>query len=207
MQFIMTAGVPGSGKTFYKDKEVAKMIEQGQTFIKCSEISSGEQKSQRPFTVISMDEIRRELTGDINDQTQNALVFDKARKYILEALKNNIDVIYDATNVYAKSRKEMAEIAKSFKAKTKLIVCAPSLATSMQQVKSRAQISDQYVPEEIIERMQKRFQMPSRREGWDEIAWHGDRMIDRERFQSAVLSLSKGLTCSHGISYALPYRR
>ena len=55
--------------------------------------------------VISSDSIREEILGDVNDQTQNDLVFKEVHNRIRKALLNHYHVIVDATNINIKSRK------------------------------------------------------------------------------------------------------
>lgn len=56
---------------------------------------------------MSSDAIRAELLGDEEDQTNNSLVFDEAHSRILGLLGMDIPVVFDATNVNRKFRKEL----------------------------------------------------------------------------------------------------
>jgi predicted kinase len=58
-------------------------------------------------TVISPDEIRKELTGNISDQSRNKEVFAIAKKRAIEALKNGKLVVFDATNLNTKLRNDL----------------------------------------------------------------------------------------------------
>ena len=49
--------------------------------------------------IVSTDAIRRELTKDISDQSQNSKVWDEAPKRMLEILERKGRVVLDATNV------------------------------------------------------------------------------------------------------------
>jgi len=79
---ILTIGVPGSGKSTWSKEFV---------------------KENPDYIRICPDEIREELTGNINDQSKNYLVWEIARKRVIENLKK-YNVILDATNVNTKSR-------------------------------------------------------------------------------------------------------
>ena len=65
------------------------------------------------YEVVSPDNIRKELTGSISDQTKNKEVFQEVDKRIDEALKNNKQVILDATNLNTKLRREFTDKIKS----------------------------------------------------------------------------------------------
>ncbi|MCS7316940.1 MAG: AAA family ATPase, partial [Candidatus Dojkabacteria bacterium] len=58
-------------------------------------------------TVISLDEIRKELTGDISDQSKNREVVEIAKDRLVEALSKGGLVIFDATNVNTKLRNDL----------------------------------------------------------------------------------------------------
>lgn len=82
-KFIIPVGISGSGKS---------------TWINANRKSN--------TVVISPDEIRRELTGNISDQSKNNDVFVLAFKKAIDALNNGNDVIFDATNVTSFHRKK-----------------------------------------------------------------------------------------------------
>jgi predicted kinase len=82
----LMVGIPGSGKSSW----------------------IAENKSENAV-VVSPDDIRRELSGNVSDQTQNAKVWELAKQRTVEALKLGKDVILDATNVATKSRKRFLQ--------------------------------------------------------------------------------------------------
>ena len=55
--------------------------------------------------IVSTDSIRKEINGDENIQANRGLIFNIAHKRIIEILKNNEDVIFDATNITRHDRK------------------------------------------------------------------------------------------------------
>ena len=75
--FIMLVGPPGAGKTSY-----AKWLK----------------KKYMNFEIISPDEIRKEMTGDECDQTNNTAVFDKVYSRICTYLAECYNVIYATSN-------------------------------------------------------------------------------------------------------------
>ena len=81
-KMIVLVGLPGSGKTTWAKQYVEKNLN----------------------TVhLSSDELRIELFG-FEDQTKNHLLFRELNKRTVEALNDNKDVIYDATNLNRKKR-------------------------------------------------------------------------------------------------------
>lgn len=76
---IVPIGISGSGKSTYVNELREKLGDK--------------------LVVISPDEIRVELSGDINDQSKNAKVFEIAKERIIKAIKEGKVVYFDATNV------------------------------------------------------------------------------------------------------------
>lgn len=79
-----------------------------------------------PVEIVCPDEIRKELTGSISDQSQNARVFQLAHSRTKQYLSEGTDVIFDATNTRAKARKELIAIARGVGSETELIVLMDS---------------------------------------------------------------------------------
>ena len=102
--FFMMVGLPGSGKsTFARDV-----------------------LSASPGAVVhSSDEIRRELLGDENDQTQQALVFSTLHERVFSDLRAGKNVVYDATNINYKQRKQFVDCVRALRIRDcKLPVCS-----------------------------------------------------------------------------------
>ena len=77
VRLIMLCGLPGSGKS-----TLAKKI-----------------SSKYDYTIVSSDAIRKELYGDESIQTDNSKVFRLVQDRIVDCLKNDTSVIFDATNL------------------------------------------------------------------------------------------------------------
>ncbi len=79
-EFIMYIGISGSGKSThanqYKDN----------------------------YVIVSSDEYREKLYGDINDQTHNNELFSIIHKDIIDLINEDKNVIFDATNLSSKHR-------------------------------------------------------------------------------------------------------
>ena len=142
--FVMVVGLPGSGKS---------------TFIK--KIFDG-----YGFTIHSSDAIREELSGDVNNQDINKQVFDTLHKRIKDDLSNGKSTVYDATNISWKRR-------KAFLTEIKNIPCFKYcylMATPYEVCLERNKLRDRVVPDYVIERMYRNFDIPWYNEGWDHIS-------------------------------------
>jgi predicted kinase len=83
-EFVMLIGIPGSGKTDWL-------------------------KKHKPDThvVVCPDKIREKLTGSISDQSVNRETWREVYSRIIDALKQKINVILDATNLDTHFRNEL----------------------------------------------------------------------------------------------------
>ena len=74
--------------------------------------------AEHPDTiVICPDEIRKELTGSISDQSQNSNVFSTAFKRLRKAIQaETADIIFDGTNIRGKTRTEIIDCADCLRA-------------------------------------------------------------------------------------------
>ena len=141
--FIMMVGLVGSGKS----TKAQKLAEEYNA------------------NIYSSDAIREELSGDINNQDINDLVFKTLHKRVKEDLQNGKNCIYDATNISYKKR-------MAFLRELKNIPCAKIcvlMATPYQECLKHNASRDRVVPEEVIERMYKNFNIPFFYEGWNQI--------------------------------------
>lgn len=143
VKFIMMCGLPASGKSTYAQK-LAK---------------------EQNANIHSSDEIRKELSGDINNQDINKLVFKTLHNRVKEDLRNGKNCIYDATNISYKRR--MAFLQELNKIPCEKI-CVLVAATYKDCLDRNAQ-RERNVPEEVIKRMYMNFNTPYYYEGWDDI--------------------------------------
>lgn len=125
-------GTPGSGKSTY-----------------CKNIFPN-------VNVISLDEIRKELTGDITDQSQNDLVFSTGIKRLHNILKNRQSVIWDATSVSRKIRKLLIDTARKYGAFVSMVHFDLPLEVCLERNYKR----DRVVPEDIIKKFYHNMQSP-----------------------------------------------
>lgn len=115
--------------------------------------------------IVSSDNIRKELYGDENIQGDNNKVFRIVQERIINGLKNNKNMIYDATNISYKTR--MAFLQRIRKLEVEKI--AIMVATPYEQCLIRNSQRERQVPEEVIKRMYFNFYVPQYFEGWDDI--------------------------------------
>ena len=155
MKIIMLVGLPGSGKSTY-----AKHI-----------------KNENTIT-ISSDEIREELLDNVNDQTNNTLVFETVNNRVIEHLqkKDFSTIIVDATNLSRKYRMNFLNRIKKFNVEKQCMVIAAPYEDCLDNNKSRERV----VPEEVMRKMYLRFEIPQYFEGWDAIDF--ELKYDREMY-------------------------
>lgn len=139
--FVCLVGLPGSGKSFYA-KELA---------------------SQYDAEIFSSDSLREELFNDVNFQGDNNALFKELHRRIKECLKSGKSAIYDATNINMKKRKAFLDELKNISCKK--ICCL--MATPYKVCLERNAQRERKVPEEVITRMYKNFNVPFWYEGWD----------------------------------------
>ena len=137
MKLIIMCGPSGSGKS-----TIAKQID---------------------GIVISTDDIREELLGDANDQSNGDLIFNTAYYRLESFMGSDNVVIFDATNLNSKSRKRAIELGKKYDAEIIAIVMKKTLEECIENQNKR----DRKVPVEVIEKQFKKCVMPTKEEGFD----------------------------------------
>lgn len=115
--------------------------------------------------IVSSDNIRKELYGDENIQGDNNKVFRILQERIINGLKNNKNMIYDATNISYKTR--IAFLQRLNKLEVEKI--AIMVATPYEDCLIRNSQRERKVPEEVIKRMYNNFYVPQYFEGFDDI--------------------------------------
>ena len=138
-KFIIPVGISGSGKSTW----IKTLVGMG-------------------YEVISPDDIRRELTGNISDQSKNNEVFSLAFQRAANALENNKNVIFDATNVSSDLRQKMLNylknsVKKDFDAFAKIFDANPEISKERIHKDIEAGVDRSNVPPEAIDRQYKNF--------------------------------------------------
>lgn len=88
------------------------------------------------------------------------------RKRAIAALKEGHDVIYDATNLVARTRKSTLDAIRK---EVECNAAVTFIACSISECKRRQGGRDRKVPNEVIDRMVRQFEVPWYNEGWDQI--------------------------------------
>lgn len=141
--FWMMVGLPGSGKSTY-----------AQDFAKVYNVN-----------IHSSDAIREELSGDINNQDINDLIFKTLHSRIKEDLKNGKSCIYDACNLSYKRRMAFLQELKNTPCEKICVL----IATPYEECLKRNAERERQVPVNVIERMYRSIDVPYEYEGWDDI--------------------------------------
>lgn len=122
-------------------------------------------KDKLNAVIHSSDSIRAEF-GDINDQTQNNLVFETLHKRVKEDLLEGKNVILDATNLHRRRRIHL--ISNHLRNVPCEKICI-LFATPVEICKKNNANRERKVPEEVIDKMVRLFDVPAYCEGWDDI--------------------------------------
>ena len=140
---IMMCGLPASGKST-KAKELAVRYD---------------------ANIHSSDDIRIELTKNVNNQQVNDLVFKTLHDRMKHDLKNGKSCIYDATNVSYKQRMVFLQELKNIPCKKVCVLVATPYEECLKNNSQRKR----KVPEEVIKKMYYKFNIPDLYEGWNEV--------------------------------------
>jgi predicted kinase len=114
--------------------------------------------------VLSSDEARFLISGDENNQECSAGAFQFLELALEMLLRQNKNVILDATNTTRKSRKQWVKLGRKYGARIKMTVFDIPVSLCKQRNAARTR----KVPEAVIDRMAAQFQMPALDE-YDEI--------------------------------------
>lgn len=140
-------------------------------FVMCGLSASGKSSYAKELSkeynavILSSDDIRKSLLGDVADMTGNGLVFDTMHRAMIHLLKQNRNVILDATHLTIKDRKKVLTQLKPFDVKKSIVVVLKDF--------EKCKIDNIYrvnaVPNLVLDKQIRRFQIPSRNEGWDNL--------------------------------------
>lgn len=117
--------------------------------------------------IICPDNIRRELYGDPSIQGDGRKVFAIAYKRFENGITSPRynTVIFDATNITIRARKELINIAKKYN----IDISCYWMNTPKEECIKRQSLRDRKVPVEVIERMARQFQKPTVDEGFKDV--------------------------------------
>lgn len=149
-KLYMLVGIPGSGKS-----TIAKNLD---------------------AKIFSSDDLRKEFWGDENIQGDNNLLFEELHKRIVKSLKNNEDCVYDATNLSSKRRIQFLKLISDIDCEKICILVVTDYELCLRRNKER----ERKVPESVIKNMYKSIEIPSYREGWDDIRVIVNKIEDKD---------------------------
>ncbi|WP_071516803.1 AAA family ATPase [Geitlerinema sp. PCC 9228] len=130
---IFLIGLPGSGKSYSAQKMLAE-------------------KPQR--LLVSTDAIREQLFGDAGIQGAWLVIEKEIRQQFVQAVQQEKETIYDATNAQRRHRREAIALARSVGF---TYLTGVWLDTPVQLCIERNQHRQRQVPEEIIWRMSRQL--------------------------------------------------
>ena len=88
------------------------------------------------YVKICPDDIRKELTGSISDQSKNKEVFELAQKRIDDCIANDKNVFYDATNINTEYRKKCVNKYKETNVRIVYVILPADVNISYQRIKN-----------------------------------------------------------------------
>jgi len=142
-------GISGSGKSTYATGlKTSLRLENGKN-----------------VELVQTDEIRVELTGNAEDQSQNGRVFSVARTRVGDFLGQGKNVIIDATSLSRKDREEWVVIGKAKGAEIRAHFINVPITTAKAQNAKR----DRKVPEWVIDKQLAKLVAPTEAEGFDKV--------------------------------------
>ena len=117
--------------------------------------------------IVSSDAIRTEICpGGVSDQSKNEEVFQIFHRRIKENLLKGNNVITDATNITIKSRRAIFNLVKDIDCEKIGYLVVKNIEDCIKDNKNSDRVA---VPDEVIYRQVKKFQIPFREEGYDNI--------------------------------------
>ena len=132
-QLVLLIGAPGSGKSTIREKLIAQYPD---------------------VKVISMDDRRKELTGDANDQSRNNEVFSWQQRELNKAMEARQSTIVDATNTSRKLRRMLWEAGRRNGALCSAIYFDIPLTTLLERNAQR----EKRVPDDVVKRFYNTMQ-------------------------------------------------
>ena len=136
-------GPPASGKTTYAN-----------TYLK-----------NESTVILSSDDIRKELLNDVQNQSNNKLVFDTLYSRAKDFLKSGKNVVLDCTNTDKNFRQLALDYFKEFNIIKKAII----FKTTKQECLLRDEKRERQVGKNVIENFFENISIPTEEEGFNEI--------------------------------------
>ena len=142
-KLIMMIGLPASGKSTYARELCIK----------------------ENAILISSDDMRQELYGDIDNQDDKSNLFQEIHRRIKNNLKQGNNVVYDATNISWKKRRQLLWDIKKINVIKECYFMATPYEICLKQNENR----ERKIPKHVIKRMYENIYIPQYYEGWNKI--------------------------------------
>lgn len=142
-KLYILVGVPGSGKSTYANK-----------YLKNSNT-----------VVLSSDELRLEMFGDVNDQAHNQLVFNELFKRMRKLLIAGNNVVVDATNINKSIRYNVLKQVEDLNIQRIAIVLKPNI----KKCYSNDLLRERSVGKQVIDKFAKLYEEPTTAEGFNKV--------------------------------------
>lgn len=139
--FIMTVGIPGSSKSTWTKYYSSSY---------CS-------ATNKLWNIVCPDQIRKELTGDISNISQDAKVWKIAKERVIKTLSEGKNCILDSTMTKSKARRDFIKDLPLCYRFAKVFECDPEAAKERIKKDIENKVDRSRVPEEIVDRMQENF--------------------------------------------------
>lgn len=107
--------------------------------------------------LISLDGIRREITGKSENQSHNGQVLRAAKECLKDALRRKTRVVWDATSLRTDGRAMVLDLAHAYHAHTRIITFPVSLETAAKRNRGRKEM----IPTSVLERQAARMEWPT----------------------------------------------
>ena len=121
--------------------------------------------------VFSSDDYREKMFGDRKDQTHNKEIWAQLYQDLRAALEAAEDCLLDATNCTIKSRLKCIEALKGVDCVKIASIISTDAEACIKRNKNRKE--EEQVPEEVVYKFIKGFEVPLPWEGWDRIYFQG----------------------------------
>lgn len=164
-------GIAGSGKSTRALEIQKKAYDNGQECV-----------------ILSSDALREELLGDVADQSNNTMIFDVMRKRLKENIYER-DVVLDATNCTRKDRATFFSCLNQDKLKWINIIAVVRVVPFDVCLDWNSK-RERKVPEYVLDKQVRRFQIPFYEEGFDEIWLDTDQVVNMYNADDGLISRS-----------------
>ena len=136
-KFIMLMGIPGSGKSTWARQYV--------------------QRCDASFLIISSDDVRKSLTGSVDDQSRNAEVWEVVLAKCQASLKAGRNVILDGTNTNTvKRRRFVSELPPCIRS-LKMFSINKTVAKTRIEKDLAVGVERSSVPDSVIDRIYRQY--------------------------------------------------